>query len=277
MTCRQETTYYATLAFAAIPVADPQPEAVAAPTPIVSTPTPVAFYPTTTPPVYLAFPFRCIIQNGEVVLAPTDRLYYHQALDYRPAAARDMCPTSDGYRSSDSSFTICRKIEFTALRLVCKGGIVSAPQLTLARKSPQTKGVRLQGDTLLVPISNSYYPAPAGFGILPHPDKLLTHEDFVSMYDPAAATRSPAAELPSDAVALGTTAADHTRSALCCGGRVCILRLLHQSRFQLCRRVVNCFGSGLSLASSFSFPPLASAAISPKPSASMRGLLRVPL
>ena len=141
---------------------------------------------TTSPPVYLAFPFRCIVQNGQVVLAPTDRLYYHEALDYQPAAPHKICPTSNGY-PSNAGVIVCRKIELTALRLVCKNGIVSAPLLTLARKSREIDGVRLQGDSLLVPISQqeSYYLAPAGFGILPRPDKLLTHDDFISMYDPA--------------------------------------------------------------------------------------------
>ena len=185
--CKIETTYYDTLvltaAAPAVAVAPPPPTdtrvdiKAAAPLPAAST-----------SPVYLAFSFRCVIRNGEVVLEPSVEPYYHETLDYRPATPFDICS-----RSSD--LPMCKRFELTGLRLVCQGGIVSAPVVTLARPERQIRMMRLQGDSLLLPLyttglrdgPDNMYQAPAGLGVLPKPTDVISADDFASMYDPVRA------------------------------------------------------------------------------------------
>jgi hypothetical protein len=142
-----------------------------------------------TSPVYLAFPFRCVIRNGGIVLEPTSEPYYHEALDYRPAAPFDICP-------ADTGISACKRFELTGLRLVCQGGIASAPALTLARPAQHIRMVRLKGDALVLPFytgprapeePDNLYQAPAGLGLLPKPTDLISADDFASMYDPVRA------------------------------------------------------------------------------------------
>ena len=142
-----------------------------------------------TSPVYLAFPFRCVIRNGQIVLEPTSEPYYHEALDYRPATPFDICPANMG-------ISACKRFELTGLRLVCQGGIASAPALTLARPAQQIRMVRLHGDALVLPFytgpgasegPDNLYQAPAGLGFLPKPTDVISADDFASMYDPVRA------------------------------------------------------------------------------------------
>ena len=58
----------------------------------------------------LPLPLR--VRNGEIVLKPSSEPYYHEALDYRPAAPSISSPQTLGI------FTACRRFELTGLRLV---------------------------------------------------------------------------------------------------------------------------------------------------------------
>ena len=127
-----------------------------------------------------------MIRNGEIILEPSSEPYYHEALDYRPATPFDICPANTGIPA-------CKRLELTGLRLVCQGGIASAPELTLARPAQQIRMVRLQGDALLLPFytgprasegPDNMYQAPAGLGLLPKPSDVISAGDFASMYDP---------------------------------------------------------------------------------------------
>jgi hypothetical protein len=183
--CKVETTYYDTLVLTAVAAPGETQQAVspsegsgyhamkaAAPLPAAAT-----------SPVYLAFPIRCVIRNGEIVLEPSSEPYYHEALDYRPAAPFDICSANTGVSG-------CKRVELTGLRLVCQGGIASAPALTLARPAQQIRMVRLQGDALLLPFctgpgapvgSDNMYQAPAGLGLLPKPVDVISADDFASV------------------------------------------------------------------------------------------------
>jgi hypothetical protein len=189
--CKVETTYYDTLVLTAVAAPGETQQAVspseaggfhvmkaAAALPAAAT-----------SPVYLAFPFRCVIRNGDIVLESSAEPYYHEALDYRPATPFDICPKS-------SDIPACKRLELTGLRLVCQGGVASAPALTLARPAQQIRMVRLQGDALVLPFytgpgapggSDNMYQAPAGLGLLPKPTDIISADDFVSMYDPVRA------------------------------------------------------------------------------------------
>ena len=188
--CRVETTFYDTLLLAAGPAQQREPQVAFTPArePVDMRP-PAASYASvtsTSPPVYLLFRFRCVIENGQPVFEKTNELYYHEALDYQPPVQHQFCPPDRG-----DGLTVCRALDITSMRLVCKDGIASAPQLTLAHRS---KGVRVQGDTVLVQIytgpgasqgPENYHRFPAGFGILPDPKKIMSAADFVQLYDPA--------------------------------------------------------------------------------------------
>ena len=189
--CKVETTYYDTLVLTAVAAPRETQQAVSpseaggfhAMKAAAALPT------AATSPVYLAFPFRCVIRNGEIVLEPTSEPYYHEALDYRPAAPFDICPANTG-------ISMCKRFELTGLRLVCQGGIASAPALTLARPAQQIRMARLKGDALLLPFytgpgatqgPDNMYQAPAGLGLLPKPTDVISADDFASMYDPVRA------------------------------------------------------------------------------------------
>jgi hypothetical protein len=188
--CKVVTTYYDSLVLTAVAapaqmqqplaprVAGFQPMKAAAAVPAAAT-----------SPVYLAFPFRCVMRNGQIVLESTSEPYYHEALDYRPATPFDICPPNMG-------ISACKRFELTGLRLVCQGGMASAPALTLARPAQQIRMVRLYGDALLLPFytgpgategPDNLYQAPAGFGLLPKPTDVISADDFASMYDPVRA------------------------------------------------------------------------------------------
>ena len=195
--CKVETTYYDTLLLTVVAAPGETQQATLSPTeaaafqantvPRYAEMKAVAVSPTATfSRLYLAFPFRCVIRNGEIVFQSSTELYYHEALDYRPAAPFDICP-------ANADLSACRRYELTGLRLVCQGGIASAPALTLARPAEQIKLVRLQGDALLLPFytgpraslgPDNMYQAPAGLGLLPKPTYVISADDFVSMYDP---------------------------------------------------------------------------------------------
>jgi len=189
--CKVETTYYDTLMLTAVAAPGETQQAVS-PTEVGgfhAMKAAAALPAAATSPVYLAFPFRCAIRNGEIILEPSSEPYYHEALDYRPAAPFDICPANTG-------ISACKRLELTGLRLVCQGGIASAPALTLARPAQQIKMVRLQGDALLLPFytgprasqgPDNMYQAPAGLGLLPKPSDVISADDFVSMYDPVRA------------------------------------------------------------------------------------------
>ena len=42
-------------------------------------------------PVYLLFPFQCVVENGKPVFKPSSEPYYHEALDYRPPSSYAVC------------------------------------------------------------------------------------------------------------------------------------------------------------------------------------------
>ena len=189
--CKVETTYYDTLLLTAVAAPGVTRQAVS-PTEaggFHAMKAAAALPAAATSPVYLAFPFRCVIRNGEIVLESSSEPYYHEALDYRPAAPFDICPANTG-------ISACKRVELTGLRLVCQGGIASAPALTLARPAQQIRMVRLQGDALVLPFytgprasqgPDNMYQAPAGLGLLPKPTDVISADDFVSMYDPVRA------------------------------------------------------------------------------------------
>ena len=189
--CKVETTYYDTLVLTAV-AAPGETQQAASPTEVGgfhAMKAAAALPAAATSPVYLAFPFRCVMRNGEIVLEPSSEPYYHEALDYRPAAPFDICSANTGVSG-------CRRVELTGLRLVCQGGVASAPALTLARPAQHIRMVRLQGDALLLPFypgpgapqgADNMYQAPAGLGLLPKPTDVISADDFASMYDPVRA------------------------------------------------------------------------------------------
>jgi len=77
-------------------------------------------------PVYLLFPFQCVIENGRPVFKPSSEPYYHEALDYRSSSSYAVCgPDKGGW--VQSLLTTCHVIGLTSLRLVCKDGIARTP------------------------------------------------------------------------------------------------------------------------------------------------------
>ena len=188
--CKVETTYYDTLVLtAAAPAQMPQPVAPSGVGGFPAMKAAAALPAAATSPVYLAFPFRCVIRNGQTVLEPTSEPYYHEALDYRPATPFDICPVNTG-------ISACKRVELTGLRLVCQGGIASASALTLARPAQQIRMARLYGDALVLPFytgprasegPDNMYQAPAGLGLLPKPTDVMSADDFASVYDPVRA------------------------------------------------------------------------------------------
>ena len=189
--CKVETTYYDSLVLTAVAAPGETQQAVSPNEGggFHAMKAAAALPAAATSPVYLAFPFRCVIRNGEIVLEPSSEPYYHEALDYRPAAPFDICLANIG-------ISACKRLELTGLRLVCQGGIASAPALTLARPAQQIRMVRLQGDALLLPFytgpgatqgADNLFQAPAGLGLLPKPTDAISADDFASMYDPVRA------------------------------------------------------------------------------------------
>jgi len=186
--CKVETTYYDTLVITAVAAPKETQQAVSPSEAggFRAMKAAAALPAAATSSVYLAFPFRCVIRNGEIILEPTSEPYYHEALAYRPATPFDICPPNLG-------ISACKRFELTGLRLVCQGGIASAPALTLARPAQQIRMVRRQGDALVLPFytgprasegPDNMYQAPAGLGLLPKPTDVISADDFVSMYDP---------------------------------------------------------------------------------------------
>ena len=189
--CKVETTYYDSLVLTAVatPAQMQQPVAPRMADGFQPMKAAAAMPAAATSPVYLAFRFRCVMRNGQIVLEPTSEPYYHEALDYRPATSFDICPPN-------MAISACKRFELTGLRLVCQGGMASAPALTLARPAQQMRMVRLYGDALLLPFytgpgategPDNLYQAPAGFGLLPKPSDVISADDFASMYDPVRA------------------------------------------------------------------------------------------
>ena len=119
-------------------------------------------------PVYLLFPFQCVVENGKPTFKPSSEPYYHEALDYRPPSSYAVCsPDKGGW--VQSLFTTCQVIELTSLRLVCKGGFANAPALTAANSTPLAKASRIDDDSVRVPFYNRWRTAdvPDGFHRLP--------------------------------------------------------------------------------------------------------------
>jgi hypothetical protein len=156
-------------------------------------------------PVYLLLPFLCTIENGKPILTPSKEPYYHEALDYRPSSDYAVC-SSDKGGWVQSPLTTCRVLGLTSLRLVCKDGIATAPDLTPANKSQFAKASRVDGDSVLVPLFNrfrsadvpeSFHRLPAGWGIFPPPNAVMSarsFEAFGSKHIPV--TGNPATALP---------------------------------------------------------------------------------
>jgi hypothetical protein len=157
-------------------------------------------------PVYLLFPFECVIENGKPIFKPSSEPYFHEALDYRPASSYAVCgPDKGGW--VHSLFSTCNMIELTSLRLVCKDGIARTPELTAANTTPFAKASRIDGDSLLVPIFNqwrsadvpeAYHRAPAGWGLVPHPNAVANLSSLESFFGPKriSVSGTPAQELP---------------------------------------------------------------------------------
>lgn len=128
-------------------------------------------------PVYLLFPFQCVIENGKPVFKPSTEPYYHEALDYRSPSSYALCsPDKGGW--VQSLITTCHVIELTSFRLACKNGIAQAPGLTPAGKSTFAKNSRVDGDTVLLPlysrwrtadVPEGFHRLPAGWGLVPPP------------------------------------------------------------------------------------------------------------
>jgi len=98
-------------------------------------------------PVYLLFKFLCAIENGEPVFKPTTEPYYYEALEYRPPQTFSLCSSNRDFWGT-SFLPACQAVALSSFSLVCKVGIVSAPQLTLA-SAP--KYARVEGDHVLAP------------------------------------------------------------------------------------------------------------------------------
>ena len=92
--CKVETTYYDSLVLTAVatPAQMQQPVAPRMADGFQPMKAAAAMPAAATSPVYLAFRFRCVMRNGQIVLEPTSEPYYHEALDYRPATPFDICP-----------------------------------------------------------------------------------------------------------------------------------------------------------------------------------------
>jgi hypothetical protein len=119
-------------------------------------------------PVYLLFPFECVIENGRPIFKHSSEPYYHEALDYRPSSSYAVCsPDKGGWVKS--LITTCHVIGLTSVRLVCKNGIANAAELTPATNTTFAKAARVDGDTVLVPIFNLWRETdtPDGFHRLP--------------------------------------------------------------------------------------------------------------
>jgi hypothetical protein len=126
--CRVETTYYDTLQLTAVAAPGNSQQATLSPAETATFPSQVArcktgdkeacraalaspllteagrteieaaaALPTTVAaPVYLLFPFECVIENGKPVFKHSAEPYYHEALDYRPASSYAVCGPDKG-------------------------------------------------------------------------------------------------------------------------------------------------------------------------------------
>jgi hypothetical protein len=141
--------------------------------------------------VYLLYPFRCEVINGEPRFTKTGEPYYHEALDSRPPQTYSICGDKGEWRASESFLTTCQEVSLTSLRLVCKGGIITAPELAKASDGKRSKDARIDGDQFLWPIYNrfretdnpsGFHRLPANWAPIPQPRATLTARDLPVLY-----------------------------------------------------------------------------------------------
>ena len=126
-------------------------------------------------PVYLLFPFQCVVENGKPVFKPSSEPYYHEALNYRPPSSYAVCsPDKGGW--VQSLFTTCQAVQLSSFRLVCANGIIGAPALTAAGTSTIAKNAQIDSDAVRIPFYNrfraadvpdGFHPLPQGWGLAP--------------------------------------------------------------------------------------------------------------
>src|SRR5208337_2717802 len=126
-------------------------------------------------PVYLLFPFQCIIENGKPTFKTSPEPYYHEALEYRPPSSYAVCSADKG-GWVQSLFTTCQAVQLSSFRLVCANGIIGAPTLTAASTSTIAKTAQIEGDVVRIPFYNRFraadvpeglHPLPRGWGLAP--------------------------------------------------------------------------------------------------------------
>jgi hypothetical protein len=157
-------------------------------------------------PVYLLFPFECVIEHGRPIFKHSSEPYYHEALDYRPSSSYAVCsPDKGGWVKSP--ITTCHVIGLTSVRLVCKNGIANAAELTPATNTTFAKAARVYGDSLLVPIFNlwretdtpdGFHRLPEGWGLLPQPNAITSAKSLEAFFAPKhiPVSGSPAEVMP---------------------------------------------------------------------------------
>jgi hypothetical protein len=138
-------------------------------------------------PVFLLFKFLCVVENGEPAFKPSSELYYYEALSYRPSQTYSLCSSKKDFWGM-SFLPACQAVALSSFRLVCKDGIVNAPQLTLANTP---KYARVEGDHVLAPFFSrfrdsdapeSLRPLPAGWGIVPEPRAVMNAKDLPILF-----------------------------------------------------------------------------------------------
>jgi hypothetical protein len=157
-------------------------------------------------PVYLLFPFECVIENGRPVFKHSSEPYYHEALDYRPASSYAVCSADKGGWVK-SLMTTCQLMGLTSVRLVCKNGIANAAELTPAANTTFAKAARVDGDSVLVPLFKlwreadtpyGFHRLPEGWGLLPQPDGIEGAKSLEAFFAPKhiPVSGSPAEVMP---------------------------------------------------------------------------------
>lgn len=140
-------------------------------------------------PVYLLFRFQCVFENGKPVFSPSSEPYYHEALNYRPPASYAVCsPEKGGW--VQSPITTCPIIELASLQLVCKGGIITAPQLMAANKTPM-EGAKIEGEVVHVAhyspwrspdVPDGFHALPEGWAPIPPPLSTTAARRFEALF-----------------------------------------------------------------------------------------------
>lgn len=138
-------------------------------------------------PVFLLFKFFCAVENGEPAFKPSAEPYYYEALGYRPAQTYSLCASGKDFWGM-SFLPACQAIALSSFRLVCKDGIVSAPQVTAA-SAP--KFARVESDHVLAPffsrmrssdVSENYHRLPDGWGMTPEPRAVMNARDLPVLF-----------------------------------------------------------------------------------------------